>query len=238
MLSHQDGPAARSNASWNVVAVTAGVSAASSSRLLTDRIVQRTIDGFEKAGEAISGSIVELAPLATDIARTLTTGFPTKAVSEAMSRLASADLLVVVTPVYKAGMSGLLKSFIDVLESDLIIAKPVILGATAESARHSMVVDEQMRPLFAFMRALPVPTSLFAAPDDWKSPGLGERINRAASEGAVLVRSGVTAKILDDSWPDYQHQFAGSATHSHSTAQQTDFTTDLMRLAAGGGATA
>ena len=59
------------------------------------------------------------------------------------------------------------------------------------TARHAMVVDEQLRPLFAFLRAIPVPTSLFAAPEDWGSPSLGERIERAATELALLVRSGV-----------------------------------------------
>lgn len=236
MPSRHSEPTGTSTSRWNFAAIAAGISDTSSSRLLTDRIVQSTIDSFHQAGEMISGSILEIAPLATDIARTLTSGFPTKPVSEAMTQMANADLLIAVMPVYKAGMSGLFKSSVDLLDNDSIIAKPVILGATAGTGRHSMVVDEQMRPLFAFMRALPVPTSIFAAPDDWKSPGLGERINRATSEGTALTMSGATAKILENSWSDYQHQFASSATHSHRTAQQTDFTTDLMRLAAGGGA--
>ncbi len=53
------------------------------------------------------------------------------------------------------------------LDNDLLIGKPVLLGATAGTARHALVVDDQLRPLFAYLRALPVPTSLFAAPEDW-----------------------------------------------------------------------
>ena len=55
------------------------------------------------------------------------------------------------------------KSFVDGLDNDLLIAKLVVLAATAGSSRHALVVDEQMRSLFAYMRALTLPTSVFAA---------------------------------------------------------------------------
>ena len=97
-----------------------------------------------------------------------------------------------------------------------------------------MVVDEQLRPLFAFLRALPVPTSLFAAPEDWGSPALGGRIERAATELSALALSGVSRSIADSAWTGYQHQFAGNATRAERGTADVDYTTDLMRLAAGG----
>jgi FMN reductase len=97
-----------------------------------------------------------------------------------------------------------------------------------------MVVDEQLRPLFAFMRALPVPTSLFAAPEDWGGSELGNRIERAATELVLLIRSGVGTTIADNAWAGYQHQFSGNATRAERGAADVDFSTDLMRLAAGG----
>lgn len=127
-----------------------------------------------------------------------------------------------------------MKSFADILDNDLLIAKPVILAATAGTSRHAMVVDEQLRPLFAFLRALPVPTSLFAAPEDWGQAALGDRIQRAATELVLLLRSGVGRSIADSAWTGYQHQFDGNATRAEHTADDVDFTTDLMRLAAGG----
>ena len=81
-----------------------------------------------------------------------------------------------------------------------------------------------------------MPTSLFAAPEDWGSPALGDRIERAATELVLLLRSGVGRSIADSAWTGYQHQFAGNATRAEHTADDVDFTTDLMRLAAGGGA--
>jgi FMN reductase len=128
----------------------------------------------------------------------------------------------------------LLKSFADALDDDLLVAKPVLLAATAGSARHALVIDQQMRPLFAYLRALTLPTSVFAAPEDWAAPELGGRIDRAATELALILEAGVGHRIADRAWSGYQHQFAGNAPRAERTAADIDFDTPLMRLAAGG----
>ncbi len=218
-----------------LVVISAGVSEPSSTRLLADRAAQKTFDLLREAGVPATVGVIELAPLAVDIARAIVSGFPNERLQSAIERLATADAIIASTPVYKAGISGLFKSFADVLDNDLLIAKPVILAATAGTARHAMVADEQLRPLFAFLRALPVPTSLFAAPEDWGGSALGDRIERAATELVLLMRSGVGRSIADSAWTGYQHQFGGNATRADREASDVDFSTDLMRLAAGGG---
>lgn len=217
-----------------LVVVTAGVSDPSTTRLLADRTVQKAIDLLRDAGSPATVNVIELGGLAVEIAQAIVSGFPGVRLQAAIELLAGADAVIASTPVYKAGISGLFKSFVDVLDNDLLIGKPVILAATAGTPRHAMVVDEQLRPLFAFLRALPVPTSLFAAPDDWGSSTLGDRITRAATELAVLVRSGVGASMADSAWSGYQHQFSGNATNADRSVADVDFSTDLMRLAAGG----
>ena len=66
------------------------------------------------------------------------------------------------------------------------------MGATAGTARHSLVLDHAMRPLFAYLRTLVVPTAVFAASEDWAGAGgvdaeLARRIDRAAGELADLI---------------------------------------------------
>jgi FMN reductase len=183
-----------------LVVVSAGVSDPSSTRLLADRIAQRSVDTLRESGMSATVAVIELGPLAVDIARSLVSGFPTDTVQDAIERLAAADAIIASTPVYKAGISGLFKSFADLIDNDLLVAKPVILAATGGTARHAMVVDEQLRPLFAFLRAIPTPTSLYAAPEDWASPDLGARIARAATELTLLLRSGVSRDIAEDNW--------------------------------------
>jgi FMN reductase len=217
-----------------VAVVSAGVSDPSSTRLLADRIAQKTVDTLREAGTRATVTVIELGPIAVDIAVSLVSGFPNEKVQDAIERLAAADAIIASTPVYKAGISGLFKSFADLIDNDLLIAKPVILAATGGTARHAMVGDEQLRPLFAFLRALPTPTSLYAAPEDWGSSDLGKRIARAATELTLLIRSGAPRDIAEDNWAGYQHQFAGNAALAERSVADVDFNSDLMRLAAGG----
>ena len=220
-------------APMTITLVNAGVSDPSSTRLLADRVTQKTVDTLREAGTTATVRTIDLGPLATDIAQGIVTGMLTPKVQSAMHLLASADA-VVAAPVYKAGISGLFKSFADLIDNDLLIAKPVVLAATGGSARHAMVVDEHLRPLFAFLRAIPVPTSLYAAPEDWASTDLGKRITRAAQELSVMLRSGAGRQIADGNWGGYQHRFGGNATRAERSLEDIDFDTDLMRLATGG----
>jgi FMN reductase len=174
-----------------VVLLSAGTGNPSSTRLLGDRVAQKTLDLLREVEEPATVSVIELGPLAVDIARATVSGVVSADLQGAIERIAAADAAIAATPVYKAGISGLFKSFVDLLDNDLLVAKPVLLAATAGSARHALVVDEQMRPLFAYMRALSLPTSVFATPEDWGDGELGERIERASGELAVLLRAGV-----------------------------------------------
>ncbi|MBS1887258.1 MAG: NAD(P)H-dependent oxidoreductase [Actinobacteria bacterium] len=219
-----------------LVLVSAGTGNPSSTRMLGDRIAQKALDLLGEADAPATVNAIELGPLAVDIARATVSGVPSADLQAAFERLAAADGVIAATPVYKAGLSGLFKSFVDLLDNDLLLARPILLAATAGSARHALVVDEQMRPLFAYMRALALPTSVFATPEDWGATDLGERIERAAIELAVLMRSRVGHEIADRAWSAYQHEFGGSAARAERTAADVDFDSPLMRLATGGSA--
>jgi FMN reductase len=108
----------------------------------------------------------------------------------------------------------------------------VVLAATAGTARHALVVDDQLRSLFAYLRSATVPTSLFASSEDWSDPALNTRIERAAFELVLFMESGFARQIRDESWHSYQHEF-GSAG---GTEVEIDLNSDLMRLATGGSA--
>lgn len=222
---------------FNLVVVSAGTSDPSSTRMLADRTAQRVTALAAQRGATARTRVIDLRELATDIATALTSQLLTPKLRQAVDALGAADGLVVAAPVYKAGPSGLFTSFFHVLDNDLLIGKPTVLAATAGTARHALVVDDQMRSLFAYLRALPVPTSLFAAPEDWgggagEQGALAKRIDRAAFELVLLMESGFARQVREESWRSYQHEF-GSAG---GTELDTDTDSDLMRLARGGSA--
>ena len=213
-----------------LVVVTAGSSDPSSTRMLADQLARRVTDLAGRRGNAVATRVIDLRELATEITTAMVSQLVGPKLQQAVAALGEADGIVASTPVYAAGASGLFTSFFQVLDSDLLIAKPVVLAATGGTARHAMVVDEQLRPLFAFLRAIPVPTSLYAAPEDWSDPALTRRIDRAALELVLLMESGFAQQVRDESWPNYQHEF-GSAGGTELTI---DLDSDLMRLATGG----
>jgi len=217
---------------FSVAVVSAGTSDPSSTRLLADRAAQRVETLAADHGHRVTTSLIELREIATDITTALTSQLITPRLQQAIDTLDAADGVVVAAPVYKAGASGLFTSFFQVIDNDLLIAKPVLLAATAGTARHALVADEAMRPLFAFLRTMTVPTSLFAAPEDWSDTSLPRRIDRAALELLLLMESGFAQKVRDESWDSYQHEF-GSAG---GVEPGIDLDSDLMRLATGGSA--
>ncbi len=174
-----------------LVIVSAGMSVPSSTQLLADRLADATAAAVESRGEEVQVDHVELRPLAHALADGLLTGFPTPELQDAMDRVRAADGVVFVTPVYSASYSGLFKTFVDVLEPGALDGTPVLVAATGGTARHSMVLDHALRPLFTYLHATVVPTGVYAASEDFGSTDgghLDKRIARAAAEMAGLMR--------------------------------------------------
>ncbi|MFF4362249.1 FMN reductase [Streptomyces sp. NPDC001604] len=165
-----------------LVVVSAGLSVPSSTRLLGDRLAAAV--GRQTPVET---EVVELRDLAVEIAHNFTNGFPGRKLAAALDAVTQADGLIVVTPVFSASYSGLFKSFFDVLDKDALAGKPVLIAATGGTARHSLVLEHALRPLFAYLRAVVVPTGVYAASEDWGAEGLDGRIERAAGELAGLM---------------------------------------------------
>jgi FMN reductase len=218
---------------FHLVVVTAGTSDPSSTRLLADRIAQRIGAHASERGNTVIIRTIDLRELATEVTTALVSRLIGPKLQKAVAALGEADGIVASTPVYKAGPSGLFTSFFQVLDDDLLIAKPVVPAATAGTARHALVVDEQLRSLFAYLRGLTVPTSVFASTEDWSDPALNKRIDRAAIELLLLMESRFSQDVRSESWASYQHEF-GSAG---GTEVSIDLDSDLMRMETGGSAT-
>jgi len=170
----------------SLVVVSAGLSQPSSTRLLADKLTAAAVT----ASPDLDVTVLELRDLAHDITNNLIAGFPSEQLASALAAVASAGALFAVTPIFSASYSGLFKSFFDVMEPGLLDGKPVLIAATGGSARHSLALEHAVRPLFSYLRAVVVPTAVYAASEDWASTGDGElagRVDRAAGQLAALL---------------------------------------------------
>ncbi|MET9737677.1 CE1759 family FMN reductase, partial [Streptomyces sp. NPDC006422] len=165
-----------------LVVVSAGLSSPSSTRLLADRLAAATTERVDAEVE-----VLELRDYATEIAQHFVTGFPPARLAAALDAVAAADGLIAVSPVFSASYSGLFKSFFDLIDKDALTGKPVLVGATGGTARHSLVTEHALRPLFTYLRAVVLPTAVYAASEDWGEEGLAHRIARAGGELAGLM---------------------------------------------------
>jgi FMN reductase len=172
-----------------IAVVSAGLGQPSSTRLLADKLAVATARGWPAGTEIVT---VELRELAHDIVNNLLTGFPGPALGQAIGQVLRADGLIAVTPLYSGSYNGLFKSFFDVLDADALAGKPVLIAATGGTARHSLALEHALRPLFSYLRAVTVPTAVFAATEDWGSAAsaggaLTTRIERAGAELATAI---------------------------------------------------
>ncbi|UOX86024.1 FMN reductase [Amycolatopsis sp. FBCC-B4732] len=190
--------------------VTAGLSVPSSTRLLADRLAAATVAA---AGEPVSVTVVELRDIALDVTKNLLTGFPSPELRTAIDAVTGADALIAVTPVFTAGYSGLFKSFFDVLDADSLVGKPVLLGATGGTERHSLVLDYQLRPLFGYLKADPVATGVYAASSDWGGGegALQRRVEKAGAELASLA-AGRPAAVAEPDFVPFDRLLAEVST--------------------------
>lgn len=83
------------------------------------------------------------------------------AIRAALEQLAAARGVVVVTPVYKAAYSGILKTFLDLLPQFGLREKVVLPLAMGGSLAHVLTIDYALRPVLSSLDPLHIVTGLF-----------------------------------------------------------------------------
>ncbi|MCC2592253.1 FMN reductase [Tessaracoccus sp. OS52] len=151
----------------HIAVVSGGLGDPSSTRLLADRLTEAATAALSGEGIVPEVHVIELRLLATAISDALVTHNNSDALAEAIEQVEQADGIITTTPTFKATYSGLFKSFWDLIDDQAIVNVPVLLGATGGTSRHSLMIDNAMRPLFGYLKAKTIPTAVFAASDDW-----------------------------------------------------------------------
>lgn len=170
--------------------ITAGLSEPSSTAMLGDGLAAATERAWAELAsgtEPLELTRIDLRGLAKDLTNQMLTRVPSPALSDALDAVAESDALIAVSPIFNASYSGLFKTFFDVLDEGTLTGRPVLLGATGGTARHSLAIDQTMVPLFFYLKADVVPTPVFAATDDW-GDNASHLTNRMDAAGRALAR--------------------------------------------------
>ncbi|MEU8382723.1 FMN reductase [Streptosporangium sp. NPDC048865] len=168
-----------------VAVVTAGLRQPSSTRLLADRLAEATRRELERLGAEVEIETIEVRDHGHDLVNNHIVGYPSEELERVLGKVARADGLIAVTPTFTTSYNGLFKMFVDVLDDTALIGKPVLIAATGGTARHSLVLDHGLRPLFSYLRATVVPTGVFAGPEDWGATGSTGAAGTTGSAGAA-----------------------------------------------------
>ena len=98
-----------------------------------------------------------------------------------LSAIENADVLIAASPVYSATYTGMFKHFVDFMGMDALAGVPTLLAATGGSPLHGLMIDQQLRPLFAMKQALTLPLGVYATEADFTD----YRITSAALEKRI-----------------------------------------------------
>lgn len=104
---------------------------------------------IQQAAEVVS--IIEVHRLpAEDL---LTADFSSEAIKSANQLVSNADIVVVLTPVYKAAYSGILKTYLDLIPQKGLEGKTILPIAVGGTLHHLLAIDYALKPVLSALGA-------------------------------------------------------------------------------------
>lgn len=103
---------------------------------------------------------------------------------DVVGAIASADAVLLATPVYRGSFTGALKNLLDLTPVEALQGKPVLIVAMGASDHHSLGVERHLRDVLSFFGALVLPGDVYLISREFKD-GVPE------AGGAELLDQGV-----------------------------------------------
>ncbi len=109
-----------------------------------------------------------------------------------LQTIMEADLLFVASPIFQAGMPGVLKNLFDLLPPDALEHIVTGLIVTAGSLRHFMIPSTQMKPVLTYLKAHIIEQYVFVEDRDFQGSTIANedvyfRIHRLVREALLTA---------------------------------------------------
>ena len=167
----------------------------------TTALVRALVDEFASRTE-VDAQLVEVTQIGPALAGALRRDQLPAEVEAVLQDIESADLIIAASPVYRASFTGLFKHLFDFVGQYALVGKPVLLAATGGGERHALIIEHQLRPLFAFFQALTLPLGVYASDTDFdgyvlRDGAIPKRIEQAVARALPIVDRAASEPVSD-----------------------------------------
>ncbi|WP_342535354.1 NADPH-dependent FMN reductase [Lysinibacillus sp. FSL K6-1151] len=120
-------------------------------------IHEKVENHFIALGIEVHSNYVHELP-ATDL---LTANFASKEIQAENAHVEEADFIVILTPIYKASYTGILKTYLDLLPQKALLGKIVLPIAVGGSIGHLLALEYALKPVLAVLGATSITHSVY-----------------------------------------------------------------------------
>jgi FMN reductase len=170
-----------------IVGFSGSFSIPSKTRIVVEEAVDRVAARF-----ALPAEVYDLTQLGAELGSARSILDLSESAHRIVDRIVQAEALVVACPAYKGSYPGLFKHFFDLFDPSLLVGKPILLAATGGGEKHALIIEHQLRPLFAFFEAQTLATGVYVSEQDFSdgkltSPAALARLDRAVNQFAPYL---------------------------------------------------
>lgn len=92
--------------------------------------------------------------------------FGSEAVKHAVSKVEQVDVIVLLTPIFKASFTGILKTFLDLIPQKGFVNKTIVSVAIGGSISHLLAIDYALKPVVTALGATHITQTIFVVDRD------------------------------------------------------------------------
>ena len=165
-----------------IVGLSGSFSTPSKTRALAEEAVRRAAVRFEQSSE-----VYDLGQFGAELGLARSFNDLGEEARRIVDRIVQAKALVIASPVYKGSYPGLFKHLFDLIDPNWLAGKPILLAATGGGEKHALIIEHQLRPLFAFFEAQTLATGVYVSERDFIEGRLAnqvvlDRLDRAVEQ--------------------------------------------------------